>query len=118
MKIIEDSSESLGSEINKKKIGTFGDIGVFSIRSEKMIGVGEGGVIVSNNKNLFDKIKLIASRHSPFRGNRDPYWKKYYCSGEGYNYLMPHLLGAIALAQIEKFKKVILPRKIKIGKLY
>lgn len=118
VKVIEDSSESLGAEINKNKIGTLGDIGVFSIRSEKMIGVGEGGVIVTKNTSLFNKIKLIASRHSPFRGSKDPYWKKYYCSGEGYNYLMPHLLGAVGLAQIEKFKNVILPKKIKIGKLY
>ena len=80
VKVIEDSSESLGAEINKNKIGTLGDIGVFSIRSEKMIGVGEGGVIVTKNTSLFNKIKLIASRHSPFRGSKDPYWKKYYCS--------------------------------------
>ena len=57
-----------------------------------MIGVGEGGVVVSNNLNLFKKLERIASRNSPFEED-DPYWKKYYCLGRGYNYLLPHLLG-------------------------
>jgi perosamine synthetase len=116
--LIEDASESLGAEIGKKKVGTFGDIGIFSLRSEKMIGVGEGGVLVTKNKKIFDNIKLIASRHAPFRTKRDPYWKKYFVSGEGYNYLMPHLPGAIARAQIENFTKYILNKKIKLGFLY
>ncbi len=118
VKILEDSSESLGAEINNKKIGSFGDVSIFSIRSEKMIGVGEGGIICTNNKSYFNKIKLIASRHAPFRKKNDPYWKKYYVSGEGYNYLMPHLLGAIARAQIENFKPIILKKKTFIGKYY
>ena len=48
-----------------------------------MIGVGEGGVICTNNLSYFNNIKLIASRHAPFRKRNDPYWKKYYVSGEG-----------------------------------
>lgn len=116
--LIEDASEALGAKIGKKKIGSFGDISTFSIRSEKMIGVGEGGVVTTNTKNIAEKAKLIASRYAPFRTKKDPYWKKYFCNGEGYNYLMPHLLGAVARAQIEKFDKKILVKKIKIGKLY
>ena len=116
--LIEDASESLGAEMDGKKVGIFGDIGVFSIRSEKMIGVGEGGILVTKNKKLFENIKLIASRHAPFRTKKDSYWKKYYVSGEGYNYLMPHLPGAVARAQIEKFSKLILKKKIQIGKNY
>ena len=116
--VIEDASESLGAKIDNKLVGTFGDINVISTRSEKMIGVGEGGVVVSRNKTIFEKTKLFASRNSPYRSNKDPYWKKYYTQGEGYNYLMPHLLGAIGRGQIERFKKDILPKKIKLGKIY
>ncbi len=116
--LMEDFSESLGAKINNKKVGTFGDINISSIRSEKMIGVGEGGVVVCNNTKLFKKIKTLASRNSPFRRKFDPYWKKYYCLGEGYNYLLPHLLGAVARAQIEKFEKTILKKKISLGKSY
>ena len=116
--LIEDASESLGAEINGKKVGSYGDIAIFSLRSEKMIGVGEGGVLVTNKKKLYENIKLIASRHAPFRIKKYSYWKKYYVSGEGYNYLMPHLPGSIARAQIENFTKHILNKKVKIGFLY
>ena len=116
--LIEDASESLGAEINGKKVGSYGDIAIFSLRSEKMIGVGEGGVLVTNKKKLFENIKLIASRHAPFRIKKYSYWRKYYVSGEGYNYLMPHLPGSIARAQIENFTKHILNKKVKIGFLY
>ena len=116
--VIEDSSEAFGSMIDKKKIGTFGDINVTSIRSEKMIGVGEGGILSFKNANLYHKAKLVASRHAPFRSGKDPYWKKYFSDGEGYNYLMPHLLGAIARAQIENFPKKMLKKKIHVGQMY
>lgn len=118
IKIIEDCSESLGAKIGKNKVGSFGDISVFSLRSEKMIGCGEGGVILTNNKKIFEKIKLVCSRHAPFRRKNDPYWKKYFINGEGYNYLMPHLLGAVSRAQIEKFEKEIIIKKINVGKIY
>ena len=100
--LIEDSSEAFGSEIDKKKIGSFGDINITSI----------------SKKNLYKKALLFASRHAPFRTRKDPYWKKYFVNGEGYNYLMPHLLGAVARAQIEKFSKSMLSKKIKIGQFY
>ena len=116
--LLEDFSEALGSKINNKMIGTFGDISISSIRSEKMIGVGEGGVVLCDNSKIFRIINRIASRNSPFRRKIDPYWKKYYCLGEGYNYLLPHLLGGVARAQIEKFKKKILPNKIAVGEKY
>ncbi len=118
IKIIEDTSESLGAKLNNKIVGTFGDINVTSIRSEKMIGVGEGAVISTSNKTIFNNISLLASRAAPFRKSNDPYWKKYYVVGEGYNYLMPHLLGSIARAQIERFNKELLKKKINVGKNY
>ena len=118
IKIIEDTSESLGAKIKNKIVGTFGDINVTSIRSEKMIRVGEGAVISSSNKGIFDNISLLASRAAPFRRSSDPYWKKYYVTGEGYNYLMPHLLGSVARGQIERFSSELLKKKIKVGKNY
>lgn len=118
IKIIEDTSEALGSKINGKVVGSFGDINVTSIRSEKMIGVGEGAIISTNNKKIFENFTLLASRSAPFRTSKDPYWKKYFVSGEGYNYLMPHLLGSVARGQIERFEKDLIKKKISVGKIY
>ena len=43
-------------KIKKKKVGEFGDVSIFSLRSEKMLGVGEGAIISTNNKTLYEKI--------------------------------------------------------------
>ena len=112
--LIEDASEALGAEIGEHKIGTIGDIATFSTRSEKMIGIGEGGVVVTNKLELYDKILQLASRNAPYRSKKDNYWDKYYYNGEGYNYLLPHLLGAVARAQIERFPE-ILSEKQRVG---
>jgi len=109
--LIEDASEALGAEIGEHKIGTIGDIATFSTRSEKMIGIGEGGVVVTNKLELYDKILQLASRNAPYRSKKDNYWDKYYYNGEGYNYLLPHLLGAVARAQIERFPEILSEKK-------
>ena len=118
VKVIEDASEALGAKLNNKKIGSFGEISVFSTRSEKMIGVGEGGMISTNSSKIFETISLIASRNAPFRNKKDPYWKKYFHLGEGYNYLLPHLLGAVGRGQVERFKSNMLPKKKGVGSFY
>lgn len=117
IKLIEDVSESIGSKIKNKYVGSFGDISITSIRSEKLLGVGEGAVVSTNNKKIYDRLNLLANRNMPFRGKEDPYWKKYISKGEGYNYLMPHVLGAFGYAQAQNFKKN-LKKKILIGKNY
>ena len=116
--LLEDSSEALGATFEGIKIGNFGDIATFSIRSEKMIGVGEGGVVVTNHSDLYESIMKLSSRASPFRTSQSPYWAKYFYDGEGYNYRLPHILGAIAHAQIERFDKEILPEKIRVGESF
>jgi perosamine synthetase len=115
--LIEDSSEALGATLEGKMIGSLGDISTFSIRSEKMIGVGEGGVVTTNHKSLFNKMLSLSSRSAPFRTSASNYWQKYYYDGEGYNYRLPHLLGAIARAQIERFPEILHAKK-SVGEMF
>lgn len=115
--LVEDCCEAHNARLGGRTLGTFGDISVFSVRSEKMIGVGEGGMILTNNKQLNDNAYYWASRAAPFRRSQDPYWYAYYYTDVGMNYLMPHLLGAVGRAQIENFPE-ILRRKKEVGKTY
>jgi perosamine synthetase len=115
--LLEDTSEAHGATYNQKTVGTFGDISTFSIRSEKMIGVGEGGLVLTSNKELHDKAYFYASRAAPHRREQDPWEHKYIYTDVGMNYLLPHILGAIGLAQVEKFP-IILSKKRFIGKKY
>jgi perosamine synthetase len=57
--IIEDCAQSLGSEYKKYKCGSFGDISVFSFQATKMITTGEGGMLLTNNDKLYDKIQYF-----------------------------------------------------------
>ena len=56
IKLIEDCAHALGSTLNNQHAGTFGDIGVFSFYPTKQITTGEGGIVITNSKNLISKI--------------------------------------------------------------
>lgn len=62
IKVIEDSAQSILSKIGNKYTGTIGDIGCFSMHPTKNLGVaGDGGFIITNNKRIYNKIKLISN---------------------------------------------------------
>jgi len=115
--LLEDASEAHGATYNGQTIGSFGDVATFSVRSEKMLGVGEGGLVVTNNSEFYERAKFFASRAAPHRSAEDPWWHKYIYTDVGMNYLLPHTLGAIGYAQTEKFVE-ILQRKRFVGEKY
>lgn len=115
--LLEDASEAHGAKFQGRNVGSFGDMAVFSVRSEKMIGVGEGGLVLTDSKELSEKALFYASRAAPHRTDKDPWWYKYVYTDVGMNYRLPHILGAIGVAQIEKFP-AILQKKIFIGEMY
>ena len=57
--LIEDSAQSLGCKINGKNLGTFGNIGCFSLSSPKIISTGQGGFCVTDNELLAKKMRMI-----------------------------------------------------------
>ena len=59
--LLEDAAQSLGANIKNKKVGTFGDASMFSLCQDKMITTGDGGVIVTDSKDCYEKSKLIRS---------------------------------------------------------
>lgn len=105
LKIIEDSTESLGSFYKKQHSGTFGDFGVFSFNGNKIISTGGGGVIVTNNEELAKKAKHITTQAkvSP---------TEYIHDEIGYNYRLVNVLAAIGVAQMEKFPDLLKKKRI------
>lgn len=58
--LIEDAAHSFGSKLNNKFVGTIGDVGIFSLHPRKNFHVfGDGGIIVTNNKQIYKKLKLL-----------------------------------------------------------
>jgi len=108
--IIEDAAESFGSKYKGKYTGTFGDIATFSFFGNKTITTGEGGMVVTDNKTLYDH-----AVH--FRGQGLAKGKEYWHDVVGYNYRMTNICAAIGLAQLEQADEII-AKKRQIAKWY
>lgn len=104
IKIIEDSTESLGSHYKKKHTGTFGEFGVFSFNGNKIISTGGGGMIITNNTELAMKAKHITTT-----AKTDPL--HYYHDEIGYNYRLVNILAAIGVGQMENFTEILEKKK-------
>ena len=110
IKIIEDTAEVLGLKYKGKECGSFGDLSTFSFYANKHITTGEGGMIVTNNKNLAKRCRSL--RNICFNTER-----RFLHYELGWNYRFTNIQSAIGLAQLEQLKAFIV-KKRKIGKLY
>ena len=111
IKVIEDAAEALGSELNGQKIGTFGDIGVFSFNGNKVITAGGGGALVTNNDQIAKE-----SKHLTTTGKvNHPY--EFYHDQVAFNYRMPNINAALLCAQLEQLEH-FLSNKRKLAEKY
>ena len=118
--IIEDACHALGSSYKVKdknfKIGSckHADISTFSLHPLKTITTGEGGIITTNSKSLFNKLILLRS-HGIER-NHNKHWKYNVCYNS-LNFRLTDIQCALGISQLSKINKFILKRK-KISKIY
>lgn len=100
LKVIEDSAEAVGSEYFGKKAGSFGDVSCFSFHGTKMLVTGEGGMLLTNQKNIIKKARYFNEQC------RDP--KKAFWNLEiGYKYKMSNFQAACGIAQLERIEGLI-----------
>ena len=111
IKIIEDSAEMIGQTYFKKRCGTFGDLSTFSFYANKHITTGEGGMILTNNKKIYNKCKSL--RNLCFGIGI----KKFNHDDIGWNYRMTNVQAAIGCGQLKNISWII-RRKRQIGKRY
>lgn len=93
--IIEDAAEAHGAEYDGKKVGGFGLAASFSFFGNKIITSGEGGMVVTNDEDLYKRMKLL-------KGQAVSPEKRYWHVDVGYNYRMTNMQAAIGLGQLEK----------------
>jgi perosamine synthetase len=108
--VIEDAAESHGAEYKGKKVGSFGDISCFSFYGNKIITTGEGGMCLTNNEFLYEKMKILRDH------GMDPN-RKYWHTMVGFNYRMTNIQAALGVAQLEKIEEII-SKKRKIAEQY
>lgn len=115
LKLIEDATEALGSyysegEYTGKHCGTLGDIGVYSFNANKILTTGGGGMIVSHNEQLIEKVAFLSvqAKTNPLYFTHDEV---------GYNYRMTNIQAAFGTDQIDRLEGFI-DTKIKNYNLY
>ena len=73
--LIEDCAQALGAELNGKKIGTFGQVGCFSLNENKILSCGEGGILITNDRQLYEKSFCAHDTPSQFSPSRKDFYK-------------------------------------------
>jgi perosamine synthetase len=91
--LIEDACQALGSKWNNQYLGTFGDVGVFSFSPHKIITTGQGGAIVTNNEEIYTKVKQLKD-FARVKPGVDQH------TGIGYNFKFTDLQSVIGIEQL------------------
>ncbi|RPA68079.1 LegC family aminotransferase [Cyclobacteriaceae bacterium YHN15] len=99
--IVEDAAESLGSYYKGKHTGSFGQIGVFSFNGNKIVTSGGGGMIVTNDEDLWKLGKHLTTTA------KVPHPYEYVHDQIGYNFRMPNLNAALVCAQLEQLQSFL-----------
>jgi len=100
LKVIEDAACALGSKHKDKACGAWGELGCFSFHPRKVITTGEGGVVVTDNKDLAQKIDSLRN-HGSIKTQKGLEFKE-----AGFNYRMSELQAALGVEQMAGFKKI------------
>jgi len=103
--VIEDACEAIGTEYQGKKVGSFGDAGVFGFYPNKQMTTCEGGMIVTNDEKI---AKLCQSMRNQGRDENDS-WLSY--SRLGYNYRLGEIEAALGLIQLERMNEMLEKRQ-------
>ena len=109
--VIEDAAEMIGQKYENKICGSFGKISTFSFYANKHITTGEGGMILTNEKDIYDKCRSLRNLCFSTSGNRFNH------NDIGWNYRFTNLQAAIGLGQLKNINWIV-KRKMEIGKRY
>jgi perosamine synthetase len=109
--LIEDAAEAFGASVHKKMVGTFGDSAILSFCQNKIITTGEGGAVVTNNKELYERMKLIRSHGRPDTVDYFSTTDVLDYVSLGYNMRISTMTAALGIAQLRKIDFIISQRR-------
>lgn len=104
VRIIEDAAEAHGAEYKGRKVGSIGGCGVFSFYGNKVITTGEGGMITTDDEELYLRMRSL-------RDHAMSAEKRYWHTEVGFNYRMTNLQAALGVAQMERIHEFLNKRR-------
>lgn len=104
LKIIEDACQAQGSKYNNKYLGTFGEMGCFSLKDGKLISAGEGGYILTDNETYYNKLINLRNHYISYRPDNS-------FEIVGYNYRLTNIQAYIALENLKNMDVYLTNRK-------
>jgi perosamine synthetase len=104
--IIEDAAEAIGSTYQKRRAGSMGIFGVFSFHGSKTLSTGEGGMFVTRDPDLNEKV-LTLSNH----GRRKDQKKQFWPDVLGFKYKISNIQAALGCAQLERLEELVLRKR-------
>lgn len=107
--VIEDAAPAIGTLINGRAAGSFGDLGCYSFQGAKMLVTGEGGMVVTDSKDTFDRVKKLQEH------GRVP--RSFWIDQIGHKYKISNIAASIGLAQLTSVERQI-SRKREINREY
>ncbi|RLF14471.1 MAG: glutamine--scyllo-inositol aminotransferase, partial [Thermoprotei archaeon] len=99
--VIEDAAQSCGGEYKGKKLGSIGDIGIFSFQLNKIITAGEGGAVITNNEDFYRRALAVHDVAAYYRA------PDYVPPLIGFNFRMSEITAAILIEQLKKIDRII-----------
>lgn len=108
LKVVEDCSHAHGSKYKNKLVGTFGDVAVFSLQTNKAMFAGEGGILVTNSQDIHDRATLVGHYRDRSKNEiKNPLYQKYWVTGFGLKLRMSPFNAIVAQYSLKNFKKII-----------
>ena len=114
--VIEDASHALGAEYKGRRIGNLADMTVFSFHPVKHITTGEGGMVLTDNNEFYEKLKIFR-HHGIIKGNLDKGSWHYELHNPGYNFRITDFQCALGISQMKKLDSFI-QRRRRIARKY
>jgi dTDP-4-amino-4,6-dideoxygalactose transaminase len=108
LKVVEDCAHAIETEYHGQKAGTFGDMGCFSFYVTKNVVTGEGGIVVTDNEEYADKIKMYGLHgmsRDAWKRFSDEGFKHYQVIFPGFKYNMMDIQAALGVSQLKKVEK-------------
>lgn len=111
LKVIEDAAGALGSTYKNKKCGTIGDLGCFSFHPRKIITTGEGGMVVTNDESLAEKIRVLRNHGIEAKSSDIDFVEA------GFNYRMNEIEAILGIVQMKEINNIVSERQ-KLAEFY